>query len=108
MTVVGPQADAVVTVGQPVELVIVASDHAGVDSILFNIGSDLQGGPVENAGVTAIKRHTWTPTAEGPVTISITATNVNGITSEPFTIPFIVLATATSTPEPTLEPTPEN
>jgi hypothetical protein len=108
VTVVGPQADAIVTVGQPVELVIVASDHAGVDSILFNIGSDLQGGPVEGAGVTAIKRHTWTPTAAGPVTISITATNVNGITSVPYTIALTVIASVTSTPEPTPSPTPEN
>ncbi len=106
VTVVGPQADAIVTVGQPVELVIVASDHAGVDSILFNIGSDLLGGPVEDAGVTAIKRHTWTPTAEGPVIISITATNVNGITSEPYTVALTVIAATTSTPEPTAEPTP--
>jgi hypothetical protein len=107
VTVVEPQADAIVTVGQPVELVIIASDHAGVDSVLFNIGSDLQGGPVEDAGVSVIKRFTWTPADEGPVTISITATNVNGITSEPFTITLTVLASATSTPEPTIESTPE-
>ena len=108
VTVVEPQADAIVTVGQPVELVIVVSDPAGVDSVLFNIGSDLQGGPVEDSGVTAIKRHSWTPTDEGPVTISITATNVNGITSEPYTIALTVFASTTSTPEPTAEPTPEN
>jgi hypothetical protein len=107
VTVVEPQANAIVTVGQPVELVIVASDPAGVDSILFNIGSDLEGGPVEDTGVMAIKRHSWTPTDEGSVTISITATNDIGITSDPYTITLTVFASATSTPEPTVEPTPE-
>ncbi len=112
VTLVEPQTNAIVTVGQPVELVIVASDSVGVKSILFNIGSDPPGGPVEDAGVTAVKRHSWTPTDEGPITISITATNDNGIISEPYTIALTVFAAATSTPEPTaeptLEPTPEN
>ena len=108
VTVVEPQADTVVTVGQPVELVIVASDPAGVDNVLFNIGSELHGGPVEDSGVTAIKRHLWTPTDEGPITISITATNVNGISSKPYTIAMTVFAAPTSTPEPTAEPTPES
>ena len=107
VTVVEPQVDAIITVGQPVELVIVASDSVGVKSILFNIGSDSLGGPVEDAGVTAVKRHSWTPTNEGPITISITATNDNGIISEPYTIALTVFAAATSTPEPTAEPTPE-
>jgi hypothetical protein len=109
VTVVGPQDAAVVSVGQPVELVIVASDHAGVNSVLFNIGNDLLGGPIEEVGVTAIMRHSWTPTDadEGPITIFITATNVNGITSEPSTIDLTVVAVATSTPEPTVEAIPE-
>ena len=106
VTVADPQAEAIITVGQPVELVIVASDPAGVDSFLFNIGSESEGGPVEDAGVTVIKRHSWTPTDEGPITISISATNVNGITSEPYTTTLTVIAAATSTPVPTAEPTP--
>lgn len=105
--VVGPQEDAIVTIGQPVELVIVATDHADVASILFNIGEELLGGPVENPDVTAIERYTWRPDVVGPVTISITATNMNGITSEPTTINLTVIAESTSTPEPTVQPTPE-
>jgi len=108
VTVVGPQDQAIVSVGQAVELVIVASDHAGVNGVSFNIGNELFGGPVENIGETAIMRHTWTPTAEGPITIFITATNVNGITSDPSTIDLTIIGSATSIPEPTVEAIPES
>ena len=108
VTVVEPQADTEVTVGQPVELVIVSTDLLGVDSILINIdGEDLPGDPVESNGKTAIKRHSWTPVDERPITISITATNVEGITSEPHLITLAALAAPTNTPEPTIEPTLE-
>ena len=88
------------------ELVIVASDHSGVNSIDFNIGNNplLLGGTVEDAGLTAIKRHIWTPADEGPVEIRITATNINGISSEHI-VSLIVFAAETSTSEATVEPT---
>ncbi len=63
--VVGPQADAIVTVDQPVELVIIATDHADVASISFNIGGELLGGPVENPDVTAVETYTWRPDGRG-------------------------------------------
>ena len=108
VAIVNPAVDNELIAGQPVELVIVASDHAGVNSIDFNIGNDLLllGGLVEDAGLTAIKRHIWTPSDEGTVEIKITATNINGISSE-HTVSLTVIAAATSTPEPTVEPTPE-
>ncbi len=108
VAIVNPPVDDELVAGQPVELVIVASDHAGVNSIDFNIGNDLLllGGPVEDAGLTAVKRHMWTPDGEGPVEIRITATNINGISSE-HTVSLIVIAAVTPTPEATVETLPE-
>lgn len=111
--IVSPEVDKELIADQPVELIIVATDHSGLNSIDFTIGNDplFLGGPVEDAGLTAIKRHVWTPTGEGPLEIRITATNINGISSE-HTISLIVIAAATSTSEPvtatpTSEATPE-
>ena len=112
VTLVEPQADTIVTAGQPVKLVIVASDPTGIESVLFDIGNESFGDRLEEDETIATIPHFWTPSEVGPVTISITATNVNGITSEPYTISLTVSAPATSTPEPTaeptVEPTPEN
>jgi hypothetical protein len=108
ITIVAPEVDEELIAGQPVELVIVATDHMGVRSIDFNIDNSplLLGGPVEDAGLTAVKRHSWTPTGEGQVEIHITVTNVNGISSEQ-TVILTVIAPATNTPTPTVEPPPE-
>lgn len=102
VTVVEPQADAFIIVGQPVELVIVASDNAGVSDISFTIGGDptLHGGPIADAAESAIKRLEWTPPGEGDFEIKITATNINGSQSRHSTT-LTVVASPTSTPQPT-------
>lgn len=105
ITLVNPDPDKELILGQLVELVIVASDHAGVTSIDFTIANEpiLQGGPVEDGQLTAVMRHEWTPQREGTSEIQITSTNVNGIKSDK----IISLVVITPTPEPTIEPTAE-
>lgn len=101
ITLVNPDVDKGLVANQPVELVIVATDHDGVNSINFSIGSEpfLHGGIIEDSGLTAIQRHTWTPDSEGPIEIKITATNINGISNEQ-TITYTIISAATETPEP--------
>jgi hypothetical protein len=107
ITLVEPDPDTELIAGQAVELVIVASDHAGVNNIDFTIGNEpiLQGGPVEDGRLTAVKRQAWTPEAEGTVEVRITAINVNGIKSEK--IISLVVINPTVTPESTIAATVE-
>jgi hypothetical protein len=104
VTVVEPLANVNVTVGQSLDFVVVANDFAGVESVFFNINGDPQGGSVEDPGETVIITHTWPVKAEGPLTIIITANNVNGLTSQPHQIDFNVLAAPPTIPA--VEPIP--
>lgn len=106
VTIVNPPVDDELLVGEEMELVIVAADHAGINSIDFSIGgsADLLGGNVEDAGLTAVQRHRWTPDVAGEVDIRITATNNNGI-SNSVTLTLNVIDVATSTPTSTPVPT---
>lgn len=108
VNVVEPQAGATFTVGQPVNLVIVASDIAGIKAVDFSIGTELLGGPVEGVQQSVTVREVWVPQTEGSFTLAVTAVNNNGILNEPFSTDFTVIPVATSTPEPsaTPEPTP--
>lgn len=107
ITLVEPDPDRELIAGQPVELVIVASDHVGVNNIDFTIGNEpiLQGGPVEDGQLTAVKRQAWTPESEGLIEVRITATNVNGIKSDK--IISLVVVNPTVTPESIIEATAE-
>jgi hypothetical protein len=107
ITLVEPDADSELIAGEPVELVIVASDHSGVNNIDFTIGNEpiLQGGPVDDGQLTAVKRQPWTPEEAGTVEVRITAINVNGIKSDK--IISLVVVNPTVTPESTIEATAE-
>lgn len=99
---------ATVVRGQPVSLVVVVSDAAGVQSAVINVGEDRfeqQG----NGEPTIIVRREWQANLNGLVTLSITAVNANGAASEPITQTLTVLeptAVPTNTPVPTPTPQP--
>ena len=107
VNVVEPQAGATITVGQPVNLVIVASDNAGIKAVDFSIGTEFFGGPVEEVQQSVTVREVWVPQTEGSFTLAVTAVNNHGILNEPFSTDFTVIPVATSTPEPTrVQPSP--
>jgi hypothetical protein len=106
VNVVEPQAGASITVGQPVNLVIVASDSVGIKAVDFSIAAELFGGPVEEVQQSVTFRELWVPQSEGSFTLAVTAVNNNGILSESFSTDFTVIPAATSTPEPSATPEP--
>jgi hypothetical protein len=108
VAIVEPREGATVVRGQPVSLVVVVSDAAGVQSVVINVGEDRfedQG----NGELTKIVRREWQADLNGTVTLSISAVNANGTTNEPITQMLSVLeptAVPTNTPVPTPIPQP--
>ncbi len=101
-----PQQSTVATVGEPLTLVVVASDVVGVRSVNINIGNELLDVEV-TPGQSVTVRRTWTPQSSGSASITVSAVNRNNITSQPEVVTIDVQNPApTSTPTPTLEPTP--
>jgi hypothetical protein len=108
VAIVEPREGATVVRGQPVSLVVVVSDAAGVQSVVIDVGEDRfedQG----NGELTKIVRREWQADLNGTVTLSISAVNANGTTNEPITQMLSVLeptAVPTNTPVPTPIPQP--
>jgi len=106
--IVGPQDGATLTPGQPVEIVIVATDPAGVTTILFNIGDEFFSLPFEGKPVETL-REEWIPTDAGTFKLVASAINSKEKPSRSSDISFTVNSpVSTNTPEPTEEPTPES
>lgn len=102
ITIIEPQPKAAAIVGQPVELMIVASDPVGVKAITISIDRDLLDTPV-TPQPTIIVNDTWVPSSAGTSIISVSAVNNNGVTSKSSMTSVQIAAPA---PEPTSTPTP--
>ena len=108
VAIVEPREGATVVRGQPVSIVVVVSDAAGVQSVVINVGEDRFEDP-GNGELTKIVRREWQANLNGTVTLSISAVNANGIANEPTTQTLTVLeptAVPTNTPVPTPIPQP--
>ena len=110
VTIIEPQPSTIVTVGEDITLVVVASDAVGVGSLNISIDDELIDDVSLTPGQNVVVRQPWTPGAAGPAIITITAVNDNGKTSQPAAITIQVhnpTPTSTPTSTPTAEPTPE-
>ena len=108
VAIVEPREGATVVRGQPVSIVVVVSDAAGVQSVVINVGEDRFEDP-GNGELTKIVRREWQANLNGTVTLSISAVNANGIANELITQTLTVLeptAVPTNTPVPTPIPQP--
>lgn len=109
VTIIEPQPSTIVTLGEDVTLLIVASDAAGVSAINISIDDELIDDVPLAPGQNVTVRLPWIPDAVGPAIITVTAVNDNGTTSQPAAITIQVRGpspTTTQTPTPTTEPTP--
>ena len=82
--IVTPEDGATLPIGQPVELVLVAADSAGLVSLVLEVdGKRYTEYPL--GGETLYARTlTWdAPAEEGEHTFAVTTTNLNGVKSEP-------------------------
>lgn len=106
ITLIEPQATAQAVAGQPLELLIVASDPAGVRTVTVSVGRELLDTPVTPQPSVVVQQE-WVPERAGTAILSISAVNGNGVTSKTSISSILVSEpTATSTPTPTTTPQP--
>lgn len=104
ITLIEPQATSQAVAGQPVPLLIVASDPAGVKTVTVSVGRELLDTPV-TPQPSVIVAQEWVPERAGTAILSISAVNDNGVTSKTSITTILVseptaVATPTATPEP--------
>ncbi len=102
VTIIQPESGSNAVVGQPVDLVIVASDPAGVKTVTISINRDLLDTPVTPQPGVVIAE-TWVPMAAGSSIISVSAVNNNGVTSKSS---MAAVQVANPAPTPTNTPLP--
>ncbi len=104
INVISPGDGAVVDIGQEVTILVSASDPVGVTQIEAGIDSESFANPA-TGDTTATLNQTWIPDQSGIFALQVSATNANGVTSEPVSI-AITVAEPTATPTPTATPSP--
>lgn len=92
--IVNPQNNAQLTVGEPVDVIAVVIDAAGISAVELTMGDEVRRLPVNDTPVY-IARETWTPTTAGSTTLTVTATISDGRITEPVSIDI----TAEETPQ---------
>lgn len=82
--IVTPEDGATLPIGQPVDLVLVAADSAGLVSLVLEVdGKRYTEYPLGGETLYA-RTSTWdAPAEEGEHTFAVTTTNLNGVKSEP-------------------------
>lgn len=88
--IINPAADAVLPVGQPVSILIAASDANGLTTVTLEVDGDELSTYTVDGQTFFWRSATWTAPAatEGEHTISVTATNTNGVSSRPAELTF--------------------
>lgn len=83
--IVSPQNNAQLTVGEPVDVIAVVIDAAGISAVELTMGDEVRRLPVNDTPVY-IARETWTPKTAGSTTLTVTATISDGRITEPVSI----------------------
>jgi len=102
-----------INLNQETYIISYATSPDGIASIEFYINDNLfQTITSDNTPKEFIAEQSWTPTQEGDIILSVVARDINGISSEPFSITLHVVPSisengGTATPTPTLTQTPE-
>lgn len=104
VNIISPSDGTVVDIGQEVTILISASDPAGVTQVEAGIDSQPFANPA-TGDTTATLNTTWTPNQSGTFVLQASATNANGVASEPMSI-AVTVAEPTATPTPTATPSP--
>jgi hypothetical protein len=115
VTIIEPRPSYNGVMGEPITLLVVASDAVGVRAINISINDELFDDIPLTPGQNVVVSQSWTPDAPGPAIITATAVNEHGKTSQPAAItiqvqnlPPTATVTATATIEVTAEATAEN
>ncbi|MDX1417320.1 MAG: Ig-like domain-containing protein [Candidatus Promineifilaceae bacterium] len=108
VTIVKPQDGETFVEGQMVEIIIVASDPAGIAKVNYTIGDEIIEHPVEAGNPVVTVREVWTPSSARSFELTASAINNKEKVSRSSAISFTVDPfEPTNTPQPTEEPTLE-
>jgi hypothetical protein len=81
--IVAPLDEAALPIGQPVQIVLVASDAVGLSSLTLEVdGARFSNYPIDGDRLYTRTLNWPAPTTEGDHTFTVTAVNLNGIQSE--------------------------
>jgi hypothetical protein len=109
LDLISPAIEQALPAGEPVELIIVASDQAGLNRICLFIEGEIEQHCEEQDGrLIGTFPYFWTPQTAGTavgITISADSSLGGKASNELFT--FNIIEASTSTPTPTIAPTPE-
>ncbi|GAB4274793.1 MAG: hypothetical protein Kow0080_23460 [Candidatus Promineifilaceae bacterium] len=87
--IVNPQNNAQLTVGEPIDVIAVVIDAAGISSVELTMGDEVRRLPVNDTPVY-IARETWVPATTGSMTVTVTAAMSDGRVTEPASIDITV------------------
>jgi hypothetical protein len=90
VAIISPDADSPITAGQPTEVIVAASDQAGLAMLVVEIGDERFEISVGNDNMNDSESSTnlyvdvraWTPAAADEYEIRVQATNINGQSSQ--------------------------
>ena len=80
VAVVQPDDNAVVTVGQTIQIIVAASDRGGLTELQIEIGDETSEVTIAAGNSIYVHIEEWTPTTAGSITILARADNINGQT----------------------------
>lgn len=89
--IITPSDKALLPLGRPVQVVLVASDAQGLSNLVFRIDGQRFAGYAVDGDKLYARTLNWNPPAtEGEHTLSVSATNMNGVTSAEHSITVTV------------------
>lgn len=94
VAVVQPDDNAVVTVGQTIQIIVAASDRGGLTELQIEIGDETSEITVAAGNNIYVHIEEWTPPTAGSITILARASNINGQTTQALSRTIQVVDTA--------------
>lgn len=94
VAVVQPDDNAVVTVGQTIQIIVAASDRGGLTELQIEIGDETSEITVAAGNNIYVHIEEWTPPTAGSITILARASNINGQTTQALSRTIQVIDTA--------------
>lgn len=104
LSIISPPDNTVAEIGQEVRIIVSASDPSGVAEITAEI--DDQPFSAGSGETSATLNEVWIPTTDGTFTLTVNATNTDGVTAVEQSITVVVQPEPTATPTPTTTPSP--
>jgi hypothetical protein len=106
VTIINPGADQTLVAGETIEVIVAASDRAGLASLIIEIGGEVYEVPVVGGDNLYVDIRPWTPAAAGDYEIRVQAVNINEESSQTVSRTVTVLGAQIEEETPTATSVP--